>query len=129
MKNKVLIKKIRLPIYNTSFWIVVSKSLHKAVDTVEDLIDNQIINPEDKKSIRAYMYAYTDPEGKPKVMVFLKPTAKPGEIAHEVNHAMNVVFCWAGMRISTSNDEHQCYYLEYMVDKVHKTLESFKKLT
>lgn len=129
MKNKVLIKKLSLPIYNVSFWIVVSKSIHKAIDTIEDMIDNQIVKPEDKRSICAYMYAYTDPSGIARIIIFLKPSAKPGEIVHETNHAMNVVFSWCGVKISTSKDEHQCYYLEYMVDKVHKTLESFKKLT
>ena len=61
-----------------------------------------------------------DEKQRHRVMLFLKPTAKPGEIAHECKHAVNVIFSYRGVRLSLTNDEPECYFLDWMVTTVHK---------
>lgn len=127
VKNEVLIKKYRAPIYRTPLWIIVSDNLIKAIDTVEDLIDHRIIDQNHKKSTDAYTYAYADHEGSTKVMIFIHYKAKPGRIAHEANHAVNIILSWNGVKPSFTNDESECYFLDHIVDRTHDTIKLYNK--
>jgi len=124
-----IVTKVRVPVYRTQLWIVVTTSIPAALDLIEDEIDHRIAPLEHRSSFRAYCYGYIDPKGRQRVMVFIRPSASPGEIAHEVNHAMNIIFGWHGVRLSTTNDEAQSYYLERLINKVHYAIKSFKRLT
>jgi hypothetical protein len=123
--NSVYIKKLTVPVYKTSLWIVVSDNIIRSIDAVEDMIDKVIVRPEDKKTILAYTYGYQDHTGKMRVVLFATQNAKPGTIAHEANHALNIVLSWNGVKPSFTNDETECYYLEYIVDKVHAALQYY----
>lgn len=114
--------------YRTSLWIVVSDSIIKSIDTVEDMIDQVVAKPEDKKTLAAYTYGYQDTSGKMRVIIFVNENAKPGAIAHEANHALNIVLNWAGVKASFTNDETESYYLEYIVDKVHHAVDTYFSL-
>lgn len=121
------ITKFRAPIYCTQIWVVVSKSLSYAFDKVEDQIDMRIIAEQDKRSVAAYTFAFEDHNGRTKVILFLKPNALAGDIAHECKHAVNVIFSWHGVKLSLANDEHECYMLGWMVDRCHNAIKRFKK--
>lgn len=113
--------------YRTSLWIIVSPSVTKSIDTVEDLIDHRIIEQKNKKSTDAYTYAYQY-DGKTRVMVFVNNNIKEGRVAHEANHIVNIIQSWNGVKPSYANDEAESYYLEVIVDKIHDTIKYYKKL-
>ena len=127
VKDGVLIRKTRIPTYKTRFWVVVSNSINRSVDAVEDLIDHKIMDDADRRSAVAYMYAFEDPQGRYHIIVFLKHSCTPGEIAHEAKHAINIAFKWHGVGLSISNDENECYYLEWAVNRVHSAVREYKK--
>lgn len=118
--NDVYIKKLRVPVYRTSLWIVISENIIRSIDAVEDLIDKVIAEPSAKKSLEAYTYGYEDHDGKMRIIVFVKPSASPGLIAHEANHALNIILSWNGVKPSFSNDETESSYLEFIVNRIHK---------
>lgn len=122
MFGDVYIEKIRVPVYKTSLWIVVSNSIPRSIDRVEDLIDKVIATPESKKTLAAYTYGYEDHDGKMRVIIFVNKSAKPGVIAHEANHALNIILSWNGVKPSFSNDESESSYLEFIVDRIHATI-------
>lgn len=123
---KPFIRKVRVPLYRNSLWIVIDKNITKAMDFVEDLTSEKI-HPNPRGSAQAMVYTYYDEEKRFKLILFLKPTAKPGEIAHEVKHVLNSIFSNAGMRLSVTNDEMECYYLEKLINMVHDTIKLAKK--
>lgn len=120
--GSVYIKKLNAPVYRTSLWIVVSDSIANSIDTIEDMIDKVIAHPKSKKSIAAYTYGYEDHQGKYRVVIFVKQSAGVGEIAHEANHAKNIIMHWNGVKPSFTNDEWESYYLEYIVNKIHQAI-------
>ena len=125
--NDVLIRKLKIPVFKTRLWIVISKSISKSIDTVEDIIDHKIIEESGKRSTKAYMYAYEHVDGKYTLILFLKDTAKPGTVAHECSHAVKVCLHWHGVKPSYTNDENEAYMLEWLVDQVHFTLKRYNK--
>jgi len=126
-KNKVLIRKLRLAVYRTSLWVVISPSIRESIDQVEDEINESLELPEDwKRSVYTFAYSYKD-SGATRYLLFLRPNAKPGEVAHETKHILNMIFSWNGIRLTTANDEHECYYLEYLVNRIYTVLGYYKK--
>jgi len=123
----VLIRKYRVPAYRTRLWVVVSPSLMASIDKVEDLLDHKIIKDKDRKSTRAYTYCFEDHKGRYQMLCFYNPHSKPGEIAHEAKHTLNIIYQWHGVKLSLTNDEPECYLLEWMVDRIHQTIKDFKK--
>ncbi len=124
----ILLQKSRLPVFKATIWIVIGNDVEKAIDYIEDKTSELIAKQKDKKYIRAYTYAYETTDHKRKYMLFFKYTAKPGEIAHEVKHLINILFSWHGYKLSLTNDEMECYYLEDIVDKVYDAISKYKKL-
>ncbi len=124
----ILLHKSRLPVFKATIWIVIGNDVEKAIDYIEDKTSEIIAKQQDKKYIRAYTYAYETEDHKRKYMLFFKYTAKPGEIAHEVKHLINILFNWHGYKLSVINDEMECYYLEDIVDTVHDIISKYKKL-
>lgn len=123
----LLIKKTRLQTYRSKFWVVVCPSISYAVDKIED-ITHAKITTEDMGSVRAYAYSYTDQRGARAFFLFLRPTSKPGEIAHESKHLVNFIFSYFGVKLSLSNDEPEAYFLERIVDTAHLAIKQYKKL-
>jgi hypothetical protein len=127
VKNRVYIKKTKVPVYKTLLWIVISDSLDRSIDTVEDMIDKRVMDPEERKSTLAYTYAYTKSDGKYHLMLFLHPRQRHGTIAHEAFHITNIVYSWHGVRPSHSNDEAHAYFLDWMVEQCHAAIEQYRK--
>lgn len=122
------ITKLKFPTYHSSLWIVIDKTLYSAFDKIEDITNERIVNPKEIRSIRAYTFAYEKESGGYRVILFFKQTVKPGEIAHEAKHAINVIFAWHGARLSLTNDEAECYTLEWIVDRCHDAIKKYKKI-
>ncbi len=122
------IKKVKIPTYGGKLWVIISPSIKHAIDKVED-ITFENIHMKDQRGYVSYMYSGLDEKQKHRVMIFIKPNATPGEIAHECKHAVNIVFSYRGIRLSVSNDEPECYLLDWMVTTVHRTLDEYRKMT
>lgn len=127
MKNNVLIRKVRIPVYGSSLWIVICPSIPKAIDVVEDQISTKVA-PTEPNSVRAYVYAGQKENGARRFILFLNPSSKPGEVAHECKHLVNFIFSWHGVNLSLTNDESECYYLEWLVDQAHNAIKHYKKI-
>lgn len=127
MKSKILIKKYKIPTFNYQLQVIISPSLQQAINLVEDRTHVKI--PADGiAATSAFAYFYSDEKNRAVFMLFLRPTSKPGEIAHEAKHLVNFVFSYAGVRLSLTNDESECYFLGRIVDMVHNTINNYKKL-
>lgn len=124
----ILLHKFKLPVFKVTIWVLIGNTVRQAIDYAEDKTSEKIAVEEEKKNIKAYTYAYEAEDGKKKYMLFFKYSAKPGEIAHEVKHLINILFNWHGYKLSITNDEMECYYLEDVVNKVHSTIARYKKL-
>lgn len=48
-----------------------------------------------------------------------------GIVAHESKHLVNKVFAYIRQELDVFNDEAECYFLEWVVDKCHKCLNEF----
>lgn len=127
MKDSVLIRKTRVPTYRSRLWIVVSPSIIRAIDVVEDQIDTKVHGDKDKLSTSAYTYASIDEKGRKTFILFLRPGSKPGEVAHECLHVLNLVFLWHGVKLSLTNDEPQTYLMEDIVNKAHNAIKYYKR--
>lgn len=123
---KIVVDKFKFPLFNSTIWVIIGTTVKYAIDHMEDITCEKIAVDEEKKSISAYTYAYQTEDGKKRYMLFFKPYARPGEIAHEAKHIINILFNWHGQKLSTTNDELECYYLEHLVNKVHKSISKFK---
>lgn len=124
-KAKVQITKTRVPIYRSSLWIVLSNNIAASIDHVEDLIWAKI---EDKPStVRALAYSYQQDNGSRRFILFLRPSSKPGEIVHEIKHIVNMIFAWHGVKLSVTNDESECYFLERITNTVFSSISRYKK--
>lgn len=126
-RNEIYIRKLRLPVYLSSLWIVVCPSIPKAIDLAEDQMNMKVAPPE-VGSVRAYTAAVQKESGAKQFMLFLRPASKSGEVAHECKHLINLIFSWHGVNLSLTNDESECYYLEWVVDQAHNAIKQYKKI-
>lgn len=122
IKQGVLIRKFRVPSYRTQFWVVIARSFLKAQDVVEDMVDHRF----DIKREESGLVYFTNYEGVFMELLFIRPTATPGEIAHECKHALNKVYGHHGVKLSIANDEPECYLLEWFVNRTHQSIKDFK---
>lgn len=127
-KPTILFHKFRLPVFKATVWVIIGDTVEEAMNFAEDKTSEKIIKEKDKKYVKAYTYAYESETSKRRYMLFFTHKAKPGEIAHEVKHLINILFLWHGYKLSLTNDEMECYYLEDMVDRVHNTIKRYKKI-
>jgi hypothetical protein len=125
----VLIRKYRVPTYGGRIWFVVHPSITKAFDIVEDIIDARIVSIENRRTVDAYTYGYETAPGGCHYIVFMRPKVTPGRVAHECEHVLNMIYKWYGARRSLSNDEPECYMLEWLVDRACRALDTFSKVT
>ena len=46
----------------------------------------------------------------------------PGMIAHECKHAVNLIFANIKYQLDETNDEVECYLLQWLIDEVYKKI-------
>ena len=123
----MIIRKLRIPTYGGRLWVIVCPSIKHAIDRLEDMT-NESIHLKDQRGYQSYMYANTDERERHRVMMFFKPNAKVGDIAHECKHAVNIIFNYRGVKLSLTNDEPECYFLDWMVTAVDRAVKSYASL-
>lgn len=126
LRNKtVLVNKQKAPLYKTSLWIVVADKVEDAIDAVEDHVHYPILT--DKNGVMGLTYTYSDSTISQRVMIFIAHNSSPGTIAHEAYHAMCYILSYHGFKRDRNNDEHEAYYIDTLVTKIHSTIAQFKK--
>lgn len=123
----VSVTKLRAPGYETKIWIVVSASFKQACAFIEEKAGEPVMDKEDLLSTRALCFCPYDERGIPHVYLIFKPYANPGEIAHECNHAKNLIFQYHGTRLSLVNDEHESYFVGWLNERCWKSVQKHKK--
>lgn len=126
MKTNLFTKKFRIPTYGGKLWVIVHPNIKTAIDVVEDMVSERI-HYKDQRAYDSYTYSLLHDDDRYWTMIFLKPNAKPGTIAHECKHAVNHIFSYRGTKLSLSNDEHECYFLEWMIYSAHRAIDMYKK--
>ncbi len=127
MKTHIEITNFKFPVFGGTLKVIVTNSIPGAIDYIEDKISGRIHEPDNRRFTKAYVFAYQTDNNKCHYYLFVKPHSTPGEIVHEVKHVINVMFKWHGYRLSTDNDELECYYLENITDRVHRCIARYRK--
>lgn len=60
-------------------------------------------------------------------MIFAAKHVTPGSIAHEALHVINMTWERIGHNPSISNDEPDTYFIEWLVNEIHKIHDEFQK--
>lgn len=105
--------------------ILICKSLNQAASKLEDLYDHRF--DVDANLDEAITFEHTGKNGGMVVTMVFRPGARPGVIAHECLHALNIIYAYNGVKHSLRNDEGSCYYLAELVDRVHRAQAQYKK--
>jgi len=58
-------------------------------------------------------------------ILFYKERLTPGIIAHEAKHLLNYVFKYNGLQLDLDNDEAECYFLTWVVNRIHEAARKF----
>lgn len=127
MVHKEVIEKFKVPIYRSLLTVIVTNNVMKSIDLLEDQVPVKVHSDENRGSTRAYTFAYVEEGGSKKFYLFLRPNCKPGELVHEIKHVVNLIFLWHGAKLSLTNDEPECYYLEQITDKVFSVVAKYTK--
>lgn len=128
MQHKEVIEKFKVPIYRSLLTVIVTNTIMKSIDLLEDQVDVKVHSDSERSSTRAYTFAYVEESGVKKFYLFLRPNCKPGELVHEIKHVVNLIFLWHGAKLSLTNDEPECYYLEQITNKVFEAVKKYNKL-
>jgi len=59
------------------------------------------------------------------IILFHKDRITPGIIAHEAKHLLNLIFQYNGLRLDLDNDEAECYFLGWLVNRIHEAVRRF----
>lgn len=103
-------KKINIPLFNTSFTIVLYRDDAHLLELFPKYKFNNIENYDafvtnvDEGLFVCFSAFYGQP--------------KPGVIAHEAKHLVNAIFKDIGHKLDVDNDEVECYLLGHVVDKI-----------
>lgn len=121
------IRKMPIPQYGGRLWVVVSDNIRKSIDAVEDMISASVHMKYGSKNYVAYTYADEDELKRQRIILFFKHNVEPPEMFHEIKHAVNIIFLDKGVRLSTTNDEPECYYVQNITRKVCNVIKQYKK--
>jgi len=109
-------KRIKIPIYLGYLIIIVTKRLKKIVRKYN------VISTTDLDS-DAFSFRLVNKKRVVKYYCVLRPKTKPGVIAHEANHLVNMIFKDDCIMLDTLNDEAQSYFLQWIVKQIDKTIK------
>lgn len=125
LRNKTYVKKLTVHPWGSQLWIVVSNSISRSIDTIEDLIDVRVV--ESSSQYQAYTYAYEMPQGGYRMMLFVAGNCSISDIVHEANHIKNLLFLWHGVKRSKANDETESYLLGWICEQVDKAKAQYER--
>ena len=105
----MITKTIETPLFNDKINIVVTKKISKIAKEYNLSIGDGVDG-----------VCWAD---KGEIYIGITKKATPGLIAHEALHAVGFIFEGVNIKMDISNDEHQCYLLQFIVDEVYKTIK------
>ena len=111
---KITITNVEVPLYFSTLQIVIAKNLNKALKKMK--IKDHAEDYEAFVIVKRH-----------KSIVFIKPSATIGTIAHETVHVVNNVFKNASVQLDIDNDEPQAYLTKWIVDKIYNALIKHNK--
>lgn len=117
MKLKQNKFKINLDPYGALLQVILTDNVPESVKRYNQ--EKEI----DDSDLAVFVYQIPDDR---KYCIILNYKATPGEIAHEVNHLTTMLLSSCGVDI-INNDEPNCYYIGYIVDKIWDKLERLRK--
>lgn len=125
--SKVRNYKGKLGVYGGNFVIKVSDSIEDAMKSVP----NYEFKPGDADGVKACFFIDTEAKTSNNRCYYLFFTPNPtiAEIVHECIHWKNEVFSYHGVKVDFDNDEHEAYFIDYLVNHIVKLLyPDFKQL-
>ena len=102
-------KTFKIPLYGGKFKLIFTDDLSK-VESEHCLIHSEDTNALVFQIGGSYYAAFETKE------------ITPGIIAHEAKHIVNYVFKDICAKLDPDNDEPECYFLKWIVDKIHENL-------
>lgn len=118
--KKIKKYKGKVPIYGGEFVLVVAEDLVEGFKSVPAVK----YDPEEFEGTRALFFLDT----KAKTMnnrcyyLFFRSNATVPEIVHEVIHWKNRIFDYHGVDLDLSNDEHEAYFVDFLVNYIFKKI-------
>lgn len=108
--------------YTTRYWIIIIEDWDKLEESYKELIGGQgAWKPGEVQA------AFTEDfvvDNHFNVMLVFQRATTYSVIAHECVHATNMTFQHHGMKLDLLNDEHQAYYVGYLVNKCHVAFDN-----
>jgi hypothetical protein len=113
----IRIKKYKIPIYGGKFSVGFYNK-----DSKQEVIDKYNFSELD------YYDAVTfkRKDNTEFCILFDSDRITPGIIAHEAKHLLNYVFKYNGLELDLDNDEAECYFLAWIVNRIHEAVRKFK---
>lgn len=120
-------KRFWLEIYPYNLYVCAEPNPKKVMDKINDLGFSvlpkeraELFAEHDNAACTIRLY---DADHFVSVLMYFRrlPTRNPteiGHVAHECLHATNFIFMEAGVKTDPDNDEHQAYFLDYLIEKV-----------
>lgn len=111
------IKRITLPIFGVKIVAIFYNDIHKFQHKYKKYLGDYVIENYDGlcfvDTAKQNFYIALDTS---------KNHPSPGLIAHECKHLINFIYVHIGQKLDPVNDELECYFLGYLVDKINKLL-------
>lgn len=119
-------KKIKIPIYFGDF-IIICQSKYDDLTKIKSELEIETL-PDGFDPNKYDAFAFSEPHNNyDRYFIFIKPSTKPGQIAHECKHIVNYIFNDRGIKLEIGNDEPECYLLSYLVNKTHEFINVCQK--
>jgi len=119
MKYKKIFK---VPIYKGKFAVCIGDNIHEAGEAIGLRLTESAegflalaVSKENNKGVWAVLF--------PKESIYLH-----GAIAHEAKHIVNYIFADRGVLLDTENDEAECYFLGWVVDRIYEAIQQYEYL-
>jgi hypothetical protein len=113
------VQRFICPIYRTTYIVVTAEDIHSSRSVYEKITGSEY----QRDGAKAFA---TEIKGRGinglTVMLTLPIYGSPGLVSHEIKHAVNMNFLHVGYQLDTRNDEHECYYLQWLTQKVYDVL-------
>ena len=105
-------RSYKIPIYSGRLYIILCDSIKEAEDKEGLHFERGDLDQFDGCCFQTGNNHY----------VIFKHNPTPGIVAHECKHFINHVFIDNGVELDRYNDEHECYFLGWAVNRVQEVI-------
>ena len=126
-KGQVYIDSWKDQLYSTRFWVLISDghSIKPSTDYIHEIRQYASNKPLGEARCMEMGGGADSVFGHEVFLIFQEGNTIPA-IVHECVHAKNYVFQFHGILIDTENDEHEAYFVDYLVRNVLAVFEDRK---